>query len=85
MTELREWNFKDSKAKPLIIQTVSDETLTYINIENTASKMMKELESSFVQNGYQNQLLLWRQLFSIKLKYGENANDHISVILHFFY
>lgn len=46
-TEIREWNLKDSHARHLIIQSIPDEALAYINKETTASKIMKSLECSF--------------------------------------
>lgn len=46
-TEIREWNAKESKARNLIIQSVSDGIFCDIRKENTEAKLMKALECSF--------------------------------------
>lgn len=79
-TEIREWNAKDSLARNLIIQSVSNEILPYIRKEKTAAKLMKASELLFVENGPQNQILL----FNIKPKYGENVDGHVAKMFYRF-
>lgn len=79
-------NLKDSKAWHLIIQSVSDETLIYINKENTAAKMMKTFEYLFAQQWISESNTVAETVVKVEtpLKDGENSHDCVSKILHLF-
>lgn len=81
---LRGWVKKDNKARALIGLNVEKDQLIHIRDKNTAAATWNSLKTIHEKDTLTNKISLYKRIAQIKLKNGENVEQHINQIISMF-
>lgn len=73
-----DWIKKDSKARNIIIQSVTDSHLEYIKDIENAHEMLKKLERTFAKKGTCSKFYLLKEIVNLKYSVQEDLQQHFS-------
>ncbi|KAG5872606.1 hypothetical protein JTB14_002127 [Gonioctena quinquepunctata] len=74
-----EFSVKDSKAKSMIMQCITDKHLDLVRDSKSSKEMMKVLQDVFERKSVFTKLTLRKKLLTLKLKRNETLEDHFLI------
>ncbi|KAG5865489.1 hypothetical protein JTB14_033920 [Gonioctena quinquepunctata] len=74
-----EFSVKDSKAKSMIVQCITDKHLDLVKDSKSSKEMMKALQDVFERKSVFAKLTLKKKLLTLKLKSNEKLEDHFLI------
>ncbi|KAG5898770.1 hypothetical protein JTB14_010980 [Gonioctena quinquepunctata] len=74
-----EFSVKDSKAKSMFVQCITDKHLDLVKDSKSSKEMMKALQDVFERKSVFTKLTLKKKLLTLKLKRNEKLEDHFLI------